>query len=246
MTNYDNWAEIYDELYSEYKDDLSFYQEISSSAKSILEIGCGTGRITIPLAMSGKTITGIDISSKMIEIATGKIKKPLPNLSFKVMDMTELNLNQQFDLIIIPFNGFQSLLNEFDQLKCLKKIKSLCHKKTKIILDVFFPDKEIYEQKNTVFYQVSQKTQKSLEVSHMTKFDYFNQLLHTNLKINKIFNNQNSKVSYKSFTLRYCYPQELIYIFEMSGFHITNIYNNFNKSLTQSNQLIIEAKLTNE
>ena len=80
----------------------------------------------------------------------------------------------------------------------------------------------------------------------MTKFDYFNQLLHTNLKINKIFNNQNSKVSYKSFTLRYCYPQELIYIFEMSGFHITNIYNNFNKSLTQSNQLIIEAKLTNE
>ncbi|KAA1295633.1 MAG: class I SAM-dependent methyltransferase [SAR202 cluster bacterium] len=191
MTNYDNWAEIYDELYSEYKDDLSFYQEISSSAKSILEIGCA--------------ITGIDISSKMIEIATGKIKKPLPNLSFKVMDMTELNLNQQFDLIIIPFNGFQSLLNEFDQLKCLKKIKSLCHKKTKIILDVFFPDKEIYEQKNTVFYQVSQKTQKSLEVSHMTKFDYFNQLLHTNLKINKILNNQNSKVSYKSFTLRYCY-----------------------------------------
>ena len=115
-----------------------------------------------------------------------------------------------------------------------------------IILDVFFPDKEIYEQKNTVFYQVSQKTQKSLEVSHMTKFDYFNQLLHTNLKINKILNNQNSKVSYKSFTLRYCYPQELIYIFEMSGFHITNIYNNFNKSLTQSNQLIMEAKLTNE
>ena len=38
-------------------------------------------------------------------------------------DLIILNLNQQFDLIIIPFNGFQSLLNEFDQLKCLKKIK---------------------------------------------------------------------------------------------------------------------------
>ena len=89
---------------------------------------------------------------------------------------------------------------------------------------MFFSDKEIYEQKNTVFIRFH-KNSKITEVSHMTKFDYFNQLLHTNLKINKILNNQNSK-SVTNHYITYCYPQELIYIFEISGFHITNIYNN--------------------
>tara|TARA_Y100000996_G_scaffold415292_1_gene409204 strand:+ start:10350 stop:11084 length:735 start_codon:yes stop_codon:yes gene_type:complete len=243
MTNYDDWAEIYDEIYSEYKDDLHFYQNISSDSESILEIGCGTGRISIPLAQSGKKVHGIDISPKMIEIAQTKTNNTLTNLSFQVMDMRELNFKQQFDTILIPFNGFQSLLNVSDQIKCLKNIRKLCHKKTKIIFDVFFPDKEIFEQKSSNFYLVSQKTQKSLEVWHKTNFDFFNQLLHTDLRVIQFLDTQNPKVSYKSFSLRYCYPQELIYLFEISELQIVNMYSDFNKTLDATNQLVIEAQI---
>ena len=241
MTNYDDWAEIYDEIYSEYKDDLNFYQNIASDSESILEIWCGTGRISIPLAQSGKAVHGIDISTKMIEIA--QIKSSLSNLTFQVMDMRELNFKQHFDTILIPFNGFQSLLTVPDQIKCLKSIKKLCHKNSKIVFDIFFPDKEIFDQKNSNYYLVSQKTQKSIEVWHKTNFDFFNQLIHTNLRVIQLLNDENPKVSYKSFTLRYCYPQELIYLFEISGLKIVNMYSDFNKTLYETNQLVIEAQI---
>ena len=119
MTNYDNWAEIYDELYSEYKDDLSFYQK-SHQVPVYFRNRVWYGQNYNPISHVWKDYNRDRYFFKNDRNSNGENKKPLPNLSFKVMDMTELNLNQQFDLIIIPFNGF-NLLNEFDQLKCLKK-----------------------------------------------------------------------------------------------------------------------------
>ena len=67
-TDYDSWADIYDEVYSFVDNDINFYLQKASNIKgNILEIGCGTGRITIPLMENGANITGIDSSQKMID-----------------------------------------------------------------------------------------------------------------------------------------------------------------------------------
>ena len=73
--DYDTWAEIYDQIYSDLTVDVDFYKRLASHSKDkILEIGCGTGRITIPLAQAGSKITGIDLSKNMISILRNKIK----------------------------------------------------------------------------------------------------------------------------------------------------------------------------
>lgn len=99
------------------KDDISFYLEYASKLHgSILELACGTGRVTIPLANEGYNIWGIDLSREML----GQLKIEMENLQEAVKkrihitqaDMTNFELGRAFSLIIIPFRSFQSLISE--------------------------------------------------------------------------------------------------------------------------------------
>ena len=65
---YDDWAEIYDSIYSYVEEDIPFFvEEAINYGGPILELGCGTGRVTIPIAKAGINITGLDISKKCLK-----------------------------------------------------------------------------------------------------------------------------------------------------------------------------------
>src|SRR5271163_1056112 len=81
--------------------DVNFYREIAATyGGPILELGCGTGRITMPLAESGQRITGIDISRKMLERAEQKRAALNAEQRERVRlvqgDMTRFDLSEQF------------------------------------------------------------------------------------------------------------------------------------------------------
>src|SRR5271163_3397440 len=95
--------------------DVNFYREIAATyGGPILELGCGTGRITMPLAETGQHITGVDISHKMLQRAEQKraaLKlEQRERVHLLQGDMTQFDLREQFPLIIIPFRPFQHLL----------------------------------------------------------------------------------------------------------------------------------------
>ena len=117
--DYDKWADVYDLVYSYVKDDIKFFVEESKTCSGeILELGSGTGRVTIPVANAGCKITGIDFSPKMISLAREKASGLFPdsnNLNFIQQDMSDFDLHKKFSKILIPFRGFQSLLSVQDQ-----------------------------------------------------------------------------------------------------------------------------------
>lgn len=106
-----------------------------NNQKKVLEIGCGTGFLSLELARNGLSVTGIDISKSSIIIAEkykkkNKINKNFGNLEYFVVDATKNKLDSKFDTIIF----FRSL-HHFPYLKKLfKNINSMCHKKTKLII----------------------------------------------------------------------------------------------------------------
>ena len=60
-------AQWYDADYDAFADDRQFYRDLAAGAgHNIIEVGCGTGRVTLPLARMGRTITGIDASPAML------------------------------------------------------------------------------------------------------------------------------------------------------------------------------------
>jgi len=86
----------------------------------VLELGCGTGRYTIPLAERGVDITGLDIMPQMLARAKSKAK----NLSIRWVeeDVRTFHLNEQFDLIIETGGTFQHLLMHADQEAMLQRV----------------------------------------------------------------------------------------------------------------------------
>ena len=67
MTSYDGWADVYDSIYAYVREDIPFYvQEAVRSGSPVLELGCGTGRVTLPIAQSGIDIVGLDNSEGML------------------------------------------------------------------------------------------------------------------------------------------------------------------------------------
>ena len=126
------------------RDDLDFYSELASRAKGqILELGCGTGRILIPLAREGYTITGLDASAAMLSVCRNKLSKEDVRTRERVTlvngDMRNFQFQDEFGLVTVPFRAFQHLLTVEDQLKCLKRVREHITEKGNFVLDLFNP-----------------------------------------------------------------------------------------------------------
>ncbi|MBA13211.1 MAG: hypothetical protein CL751_04575 [Chloroflexi bacterium] len=230
--DYDTWAEIYDQIYSDLTVDVDFYKRLASLNKDkILEIGCGTGRITIPLAQAGSEIIGIDLSKNMISILRNKIKEADLNISCYEMDMKYLSLNEKFGLIIIPFNGFQSMLDITEQYKTLTSIYKHMPSGGILALDMFNATTDMFDQDKQIWYQVKEifdsNSNKNMLINHSSKYNLNNQTICTTLMIEEIINNKITKTTYNDFILRFTNRYESEYLFRNVGFTIENLYGNF-------------------
>src|ERR1700687_2535926 len=107
-------------------EDVQFYVSLARSLKpkSVLELACGTGRITIPLAeeaaRSGYSVVGLDTEPPMLNKARQKVKR-LPasvrsQITFVEGDMRGWRRQQPFDLIVIPCSSISHVLELRDQL----------------------------------------------------------------------------------------------------------------------------------
>ena len=122
---YDSTAHIYDLHYGveESSANKKFYGELAEKyGAPILEPACGTGKLAIWLATQGYEVVGVDISHRMLEVA--KVEK-LPEevadrISFVQADFSDLSLDKQFRLVIIPNNSFVLAESEVTQLNALR------------------------------------------------------------------------------------------------------------------------------
>lgn len=112
---------IYDGL-NTFLSDLQFYKKWLPKNKNakILELCCGTGRLTIPIAKDGYNIYGVDHTSSMLEQAKIKASEIGLGINFIEADIRTLNLQEKFDLIFIPFNSIHHLYKNEDLFKALK------------------------------------------------------------------------------------------------------------------------------
>ena len=91
--------------------DVPFYlARLPSSAAHVLELGCGTGRVAVPLARHCGLLHGIDHSETMLRICRGKLEAAgVTNAKVTVGDISDFRLEQTFDFIIAPYRVMQNL-----------------------------------------------------------------------------------------------------------------------------------------
>jgi SAM-dependent methyltransferase len=127
-SDYDDLADIYD-LWAEADvsaaASLSFYVErMREPEQGRVELGIGTGRVAIPVLQEGGCLTGVDVSSRMLEVCRTKAERAgvADALCLIQQDVRELELDAAAELVIFPFRSIGHLLSEADKLACFRSV----------------------------------------------------------------------------------------------------------------------------
>lgn len=159
---YDSWADYYDLAYdlTDPQADVEFYLGLLRQRENptVLEMGCGSGRVLKKLAEAGITCTGVDISARMLEKAYERLsclaqdQRVLAQLVHA--DMTSVDLQTEYDLVIYPFSAIVEAGDETAVLKAIQKgFRHLSNGGTLIIDNAYYGPEGIYREDYVMRYR---------------------------------------------------------------------------------------------
>jgi len=138
----EQYAKFYSIEMDSFEKDIQFYQKYCKKGSTVLELGCGTGRISRALSASGCSVTGLDLSLPMLQQA-GHCDDKSP--FYVCMDMTEMAFCKAFDHILIPYNTLNLLRDPVLITRCLQQVRTLLKPGSSLLLQLHIPDKELIE-----------------------------------------------------------------------------------------------------
>ena len=116
---------------------LRFLKKALPKHGHILDLACGYGRLTIPLAQAGYKIEGIDLAPNLIREARKEATTKNLNISFKIGNMIKLPYtNKTFDAVICMWSSFNELLQTTDQIKAMKEMVRITKRGGLILVDL--------------------------------------------------------------------------------------------------------------
>ena len=126
--SYQHFALLYDELMMDapYENWLQFIvkniSKYGNGGRRLLDLGCGTGTLSIPLSLQGYNVTGIDLSEEMLAIAHTKSIEAGVQITYFQQDMKELEGFEPFDIIGVFCDSLNYLQTEQDVELTFNKI----------------------------------------------------------------------------------------------------------------------------
>jgi SAM-dependent methyltransferase len=234
MSEYDAIARFYELEYSQFTEDLAFYHNFAQRCGSpVLELGCGTGRVLIPLARAGFRVTGIDNSPAMLALARDKLAAPGLSAKAKVFqaDMRSFHLEDRFRLAICPINTFMHMLTISDQTMALECARAHLGDKGLLVLDLFNPDVALLFEGagRLVFERELTDPVSGTKISKMVSswVDPAQQLNYVTYFYDEVSANGELRRTVVPIKQRYFYRFEMQHLLERGGFRVEQVYGSY-------------------
>jgi len=245
LTGYKD-PETYD-LENTWAKDDDFYLELAKATNGkVLDIACGTGRLTIAIHKAGIEITGLDIMPEMLAMA--KKKSGGLNINWVEADCRNFNLGETFDLILMTSHGFQYLLTGEDQNNFFKTANLHLNKNGLIAFETRNFQKKEYgslgRTENGVFKSLKPFTNAKNETIHQHFSTSYNEKTQLDQIVFKTENIDTQEVEISEEYLRYTDQETLNQLLAQNGFKVIHQYGNWDKSpfTKDSFELIIIAE----
>jgi ubiquinone/menaquinone biosynthesis C-methylase UbiE len=148
MSDYDSIAPFYDIEHAEFDEDLDMYRNFAElCGGKILELACGSGRLLLPLAREGYTLTGVDTSAAMLNIARHVLEKEgiAARCQLVQQDMCSLQLPEKYRLALIALGSFGHIVTRARQQQALAAIRRHLSMGATFILDISNEDARYME-----------------------------------------------------------------------------------------------------
>ena len=149
--------------------DVTFWQRMAARVGgTVLELGCGTGRVSVPVAKVSNHLVGIDRSAGMLERARRRFRRAKLMHSAKLVqgDIRSLPFagSKPFDLVIAPYGVLQSLIREADLTSTLLSVASVTRPGSLVGIDLV-PDVPRWSGKKlTLIESVRQDRRRKLTI----------------------------------------------------------------------------------
>jgi SAM-dependent methyltransferase len=191
-----------------------------ASTGPILELGCGTGKLSIPLAEAGFSVTGLDNSPALLRFAASKNR----NVRWIEGDMRDFDLEERFALIMLPSNNLCHLHTVEDFQGCMSSVKRHLLPGGAFVIDVFVPNLNLLLQGTQVENLLSEYEDPSgggrVRVMARSHYEQATQIRRTTT-VHKIAG-QPDQIG--TLDLKMYFPRELEALVRLSGFRISTRY----------------------
>ncbi len=235
-------AELYD-LVPQYagRRDLAFYIDICRAANGkVLELGCGTGRVLVPIAAAGSDIVGLDRSPRMLAKCKQRLAsqpQPIQNRVRLVQaSMTDFDLGEQFDAIIIPFRPFQHLVDVADQIACLRCARRhlrpdgvLAFDLFQVALDKIIDPRRMEEVEDLAEITLpdGRKLRRCNRIAATHRAEQYNDV---EIIYYLTYPDGRTERLVQAFPFRYFFRYEVEHLLARTGFAVSALYGDFDKS----------------
>jgi SAM-dependent methyltransferase len=265
--SYSRLSHFYDLENADFIEDLDFWVQLArDSGGPVLELGCGSGRVTQQIARAGINIVGLDNSEEMLELARNKIsRKPdlISRTSLINGDMTKFEIQNPkspnadtqppdhpttFALIIVPFNTFMHLTTQADQLALLTCARKHLVTGGQLVLDLTNPapayadpPTESLTLERTFRDELNNLTIEQFSTIRLDRVDQIAQIVYHYDTIDE------KAVVHRTLipiTLRYTFPTEVSLLLGQTGFKLAHLYGDYgeNPLTDDSDRMIVVAE----
>jgi SAM-dependent methyltransferase len=135
-------AEIYDAWCLEVQEDIGFYVGMALGTETkVVELAAGTGRIAIPLALSGYDVIAVDRSEAMLDLLHAKAAEAgaAERIDVRVGDLTAPGIEGRYDRVLVPFRSLLHLATDEERLAAFRAMHELLTPDGYLAFDVFSP-----------------------------------------------------------------------------------------------------------
>jgi SAM-dependent methyltransferase len=244
---YDAIAELYDGYPGDYTEDIGFFVEegvraaggatpppagrLEPAPPAVLEIGAGTGRLSLCLAAAGVEVVCLDNSLPMLRALARKRRRMAdfrPRLKLVAADMRRFALRRRFRLAIAPFRTFLYLLTEEDQRAALGAIGEHLAPGGKLIMSFFVPPPALIAAGRTPELVAARfrapDGRGQVVARDWTEWDPARRVV-----ISHITYEWRGETRRHELTARYVFPEEVPPLLAACGYQVAAVYGGFDR-----------------
>ncbi len=210
------------------QDDLPFYRKwCLKTGGAILEVCCGTGRLTIPLKEAGINIDGLDNSDSMLNRAKEKAAGSGVQIEFFNQDAARFTLDKKYSLVFIPFNSLQCFYSVADVESVFGCVRRHLLENGLFIFDVFNPNIHFMVEGSKGYREISRfelEDGRRVLITEKTAYDEASQVNRVRWRYRI-----GSEEIEQNLDMRCFYPLEMDSLLEHNDFEIISKFGSFDE-----------------
>ena len=218
---------------------------IESYGAPVLELGCGTGKITIPRAEAGFEILGVDNSKSILVHAREKTRDLEIPIRFAQSDMVVFSLDQKFKSILLPSNNLAHLMDYRQAVSCFARVREHLDDDGVFVIDAFVPSFRILtkcpEEEEILSKYEDPNGNGEVVVTANAVYEADTQIR----RVTTVQRMPDGSSAEGHLNMRMYFPQELEALLDFAGFEILEKYGSYEKEPFSSRsikQLIVARK----